>query len=461
MRRALTGRLLLAAALTGPTVLVGGGDATAEEPAVRQVVVLADSVRNPGAVAADLADEVGAEPEAVFSEAVPAYTATMTESEAAAVEADPRVAFVVEDFRFAHDSAARSATCSGARPGRQCLPRWAARIGADHSPARVGDGRGSVHVNVAVIDTGIASSHPDLDVAGGVDCSTGTALPVTGAVTDGSGHGTMVAGVLGARDDRTGVVGAAPGTPLWSVDVFDGYGEAWLSNLVCAVDWVTGTRQDADRTNDIAVANLSVSGLGSDDGRCGRGVGDPLHAAICASTAVGVGYVAAAGNYGMDLAEVVPAAYDEVLAVTAMTDLDGQPGARTQIDCTGSDVRDYGESDDSGASFSNHATGSGDLAHTLAAPGVCVETTTDGGTPGYGVADGTSLAAPAVAGVLAVCIEYGPCREGRPQLNAATLVADAARNAGRHHAQGFLGDPLHPFPDGDVRGYGFLVAAGR
>ncbi|WP_116450769.1 S8 family serine peptidase [Blastococcus litoris] len=460
MRCALTGRLVLAAVLAAPVVLAGG-TAEADEPAVRQVVVLEEDAGDPGAVAADLAAEVGVVADAVFAEALPAWTATMTDAEAAEVESDPRVAFVVEDFRFAHDSGARPSACSGVRSGRQCLPRWAARIGADQSPARVGDGRGSVRVNVAVIDTGIAAAHPDLNVAGGVDCGSGTAVPVTGAVTDGSGHGTMVAGVLGARDDRTGVVGAAPGTPLWSVDVFDEYGEAWLSNLLCAVDWVTATRQDADRGNDIAVANMSVSGLGADDGRCGREAGDPLHAAICAATDAGVGFVAAAGNYGMDLAEVIPAAYDEVIAVTAMTDLDGRAGARTQIDCLGSDVRDYGESDDSGAYFSNYATGLGDLAHTLAAPGVCVETTTDGEVPGYGVGDGTSLAAPAVAGVLATCIEYGPCRAGRPQYNAATLVLGAAQQGVRHRAQGFTGDPLHPFPEDDVRRFGFLVAAGR
>lgn len=456
------GRLLVAAALA-PLLLAGpvADRARADEPATRQVVVLADGVEDPVKVARD---HDGAAPDAVFDEALSGYTATLTPREVAAVEADPRVAFVTADFRFSHDRAARPAPCAwpaaaGPAPG-QCLPRWADRVDAERSATRVGDGRGRVAVDVAVIDTGIAQAHPDLDVAGGVDCGSGRPVPVTGPVTDDFGHGTAVAGVLAARDDRAGVVGAAPGARLWSVDVFDERGEAWLSTMLCAVDWVTGTRQDGVRGNDISVANISLTGPGADDGRCGRTSGDALHAAVCASVTAGVGYVAAAGNNGGDLALQVPAAYDEVLTVTAVTDLDGQPGGRAYLDCADTDIRDYGEADDSAASFSDLAVEPRDRLHTIAAPGVCMETTVVGPDgPGYGVVDGTSHAAPVVAGLLAACIQSGPCREGRPVVNRSLLLAAAAAHALARPESGFAGDPLHPAADG--RWSGFLAAPVR
>ena len=461
-RRGLLVAGLVPLLLAGP---VASGPALAQEPAQRQVVVLQEGVGDPADVARE---HPGGPPEAVFDETLTGYTASLTPSEVAAVEADPRVDFVVADFRFGHDRAPRPASCpwpgidgpgAGGSAG-QCLPRWADRVDAEASAARVGDGRGSVRVNVAVIDTGVSQAHPDLAVAGGVDCGTGRPVPVVGAVTDDFGHGTAVAGVLAARDDRSGVVGAAPGAPVWSVDVFDDQGEAWLSTMLCAVDWVTGTRLDGVRGNDISVANVSLTGPGADDGRCGRTSDDALHVAVCASVGAGVSYVAAAGNNGTDLATEVPAAYDEVLAVTAMTDLDGQPGGRTRLDCHDTDIRDYGEADDSIASFSNFATGARDRLHTLAAPGVCMETTVMGPDgAGWGVVDGTSYAAPVVAGLLAGCIQSGPCRDGRPALNGGVLLAGAAAHALRRPEAGFTGDPLHPVGDG--RWSGFLVVPAR
>ena len=91
------------------------------------------------------------------------------------------------------------------------------------------------------------------------------------------------------------------------------------SSLICAYDWVTGTRTDNNADNDIAVANVSIAGPGTDDGACGSQSGDPMHAAICRSVEAGVTYVVAAGNGATDVAGVVPAAYDEVLTATAMT----------------------------------------------------------------------------------------------------------------------------------------------
>ena len=76
------------------------------------------------------------------------------------------------------------------------------------------------------------------------------------------GHGTFVAGVIGARNNRFGVIGTAPGTPLWSVRVVDDAGLISEESLICAIDWVTSTHKDDDESNDIAVANISIAGGG-------------------------------------------------------------------------------------------------------------------------------------------------------------------------------------------------------
>jgi hypothetical protein len=60
------------------------------------------------------------------------------------------------------------------------------------------------------------------------------------------------------------------------------------STVICGIDFVTSTRIDADSTNDISVANMSLGGAGSDDDNCGNTNKDPLHQAICASVAAGV-----------------------------------------------------------------------------------------------------------------------------------------------------------------------------
>jgi subtilisin len=167
-----------------------------------------------------------------------------------------------------------------------------------------------------------------------------------GEFEDGNGHGTHVSGTVAARDDAVGVVGVAPGARIWAARVLNAAGFGSFASVICGVDWATGTRLDADPGNDIEVANMSLSGGGADDGNCGEDNGDAFHAAICNSADAGITYAAAAGNAARDFRTSVPAAYDEVLTVTALSDFDGQPGALGSPTCR----RDE---DDTFANFSN------------------------------------------------------------------------------------------------------------
>lgn len=441
--RPRVGRIVAGVAALGLAVaggFVAAVPAAAAEPEQRYIVVLKDGAVDPGSAAVAQQGSYGLTVSTVYREAVSGYAATMTASAAARLAADPGVDFVsiARKFQLPDEPTPRS----------QVTPDWQQRIGGTREKDRDGAAQ-AVDVNVAVIDSGIDAGHPDLNVLGGVDCSTGTPVDVT--PTDVVGHGTFVAGVIGAKDNDEGVVGAAPGTPLWSVRVVNDADVITEEMLICAIDWVTGTRKDKDPDNDIEVANISIGGPGADTANCGKGT-DPMHYAICRSVKAGVAYAVAAGNDGRDFADTVPATYDEVLTATAMADFDGKPDGLAAPVCGPEDWTQIGQKDDHPAFFSNYATESEDKAHTIAAPGVCISSTSP--TPeSYGVAHGTSFASPAVAGSLALCISEGDCEGSGKALMSQFLKATAAYNK-KHWHFGFDGDPLRP-----VKGkyYGYLA----
>jgi subtilisin len=377
-----------------------------------------------------------------YSHALNGFAGRLSDAQAAKLGADSRVLYVAADQTL---TAATQAPPPTPPQQDQILPFPVQRLGGDQSSTRSGDGRGSVAVNVAVIDSGIDLTHPDLNVAGGVNCTSGQGYG------DVFGHGTEVSGTLAAKDNAIGVVGVAPGARLWSVRSLNSAGMGNASAILCGIDWVTATRTDTDPNNDIAVANMSLAGKGTDDGNCGlTKKQDPIHQAICASTAAGVTYVVGAGNDAVDLQQKIPANYDEVLTVTGIADSDGQPGG------LGQPTRCENDPDDSPAWFSNFATLPGDRAHTVAAVAECVASTMNGAL--YGAGSGTSFATPAVAGTVALCIASGPCAGLTPAQIVQKIVADAAAYNTANPGYGFTGDPLRPPPTG--RYYGYLARAG-
>lgn len=361
------------------------------------IVVLEPSAGDPGTAAADHAQAYGAQVTHVYSHALRGYAATIPSDRVAALRANPDVQFVSSDIEV---QATAQTTGTGVE-----------RVKAVNKTDK---GTG---VNVAVIDTGIDVNHPDLaaNIVGGTNCSKGGASNYN----DGNGHGTHVAGIIGALDNGLGVVGMAPQAKLWAVRVLDNSGSGSMSDVVCGIDFVDS--KSPAKGGPITVANMSLGGLGTDDGNCGITNGDPMHQAICRAVGDGVTFVVAAGNYALNLSTpgltFVPAAYDEAISVSALADSNGQP-------CGGGTATKYGGDDDF-ATFSNYATSSADLNHLIGAPGVDIYSTWKGG--GYASLSGTSMASPHVAGAAALYIETHPGASPADVRDGLKATGEAAK----------------------------------
>ncbi|HLF40533.1 MAG TPA: S8 family serine peptidase [Acidimicrobiia bacterium] len=402
----------------------------------RYIVVLEDSAA-PASVAESAAG-LGATVNGLLG-SINGLVATLPVLNLAALESDPRVAYVTPDrpVKLMAEPAPSGISRIGAGP----------RFDAAGAPVAGPEPKAAV----AILDTGI-SSHPELNVVGGVNCASDPLGGLLGGLlgggardpdeggdfTDGNGHGSHVAGTVAARSDGQGVVGVSPGTPLYAVRVFSSLGTGALSDVICGLDWVAANAA----AKNIKVVNMSLGGSGVDDKACGTKSKDPFHEAVCRVTAAGVTVVVAAGNSNVDLTKTVPASYDEVLTVAAMADFDGVAGGLSQSTC---DTKDQ---DDTAADFSNFAMGE-DAAHMVTAPGVCITSTWNDGA--HKTISGTSMASPHVAGLVARCIDAGPCAGLGPAQIIEKIRADAAA---RPAESGYFGDPNRPV---ESRFYGYLI----
>lgn len=240
-------------------------------------------------------------------------------------------------------------------------------------------------VKVAIIDTGIAP-HPDLNIAGGV-----STVSYTKSYTDDNGHGTHVAGIVGAKLNGIGMVGIAPDVQLYAVKSLDNKGEGNLSDVITGIDWAIA--------NHMNIINLSLSTT----------VDSPLlHDVVDKAYNNGVLVVSASGNSGDAQGTgdnvTYPAKYPHVLSVSAVN---------SQM------VR---------ASFSS--TGKIDFS----ADGVNVLSTYLNGM--YAIGSGTSQAAPHLTGLLALLKQKYPSKTNE-QLVAILKSYSRALGVAALYGDGF------------------------
>ena len=309
---------------------------------------------------------------------------------------------------------------------------WAAH-GAGHD-GRMANG---TPVRIAILDTGIMPNHvdlaPNLKPAEGKNCTNLGAAP-----NDGHGHGTHVSGTAAASFNGEGVVGVATDASLAAVKVLDDFGFGTDAQIICGLDHVLALAGDGTPT----VVNMSLGETHAEGAGCASSA---LHQSICNLVAGQVTVVAAAGNNAVDAGNFFPAAYPEVIATSAFSDLDG---SRSFAGC-GFWIDIFNQCDDSLASFTNFGA-----VIDVAAPGVRVYSTTSDGA--WGLNSGTSMASPHVAGVAALVLAADPTltpSEVRDILRSTGecpdgAVANAATCAG--HGQWQMSDVFAgTFPDPD------------
>jgi len=370
MRRSRWSRTLVVLLLVASMVaLVGAGSALAQPP--ERVKVLIGFTRQPGPAEQALVHRAGGTIKYTYH-LVPAIAATVPEGAIDGLRRNPNVTNVdldLEVYAIGQD-----------------LPWGIDRIDAELVHAGGNKGTG---VKVAVIDSGIDCNHPDLigNCNGGYDFVNDDDDPM-----DDDGHGTHVAGTIGAADNGFGVVGVAPAASLYALKALEA-GSGLYSDIIAALQWAVD--------NGIQVTNNSYGSSG-DPGPTVKDAFDNAYAA-------GILNVCAAGNGGNRGGGgdnvIYPARYDSCIAVAA-TDINDN---RASFSSTGPSVE-------------------------LAAPGVNILSTVPGGEYEDGW-NGTSMASPHVAGTAALVIATGIT-----DANGDGWINDDVRLRLQETAE-YLGDP--------------------
>lgn len=313
-----------------------------------------------GTTSAMSAQRLGAEgirPTARFTRAVNGFVADLTDEQRAALAADPRVE------RIEPNTPLRASGTQVDPPwGLDRLDQGTSTFTLDNAYSYDASAQGA-SVNVYVIDSGVRATHTDLAsrVRTGRNFvphgDPGESVP-NADTSDCHGHGTHVAGTVAGT--RSGVAKQSTIVPVRMLDC-DGDGD--VASAVAAIDWAIADAQASANASRRAVANLSFGGTYS----------ATLNAAVTRMTQANIAVAVAAGNGGAPVSGYSPAS--EATSVTV-----GAVGTR-----------------DDATSWSNHGTGL-----DVWAPGTSVVSAGRSGDTSYATKSGTSMAAPHVAGVMAV-----------------------------------------------------------
>ncbi|WP_425954882.1 S8 family serine peptidase [Xylanimonas sp. McL0601] len=304
--------------------------------------------------------------------------------------------------RVALDSVVVTPTAGAAGPN----------VAAVHAPELWDQGVTGAGVVVATLDSGVDVSHPDLISRwrGGSNSWFDPYGQHPTVPTDLTGHGTATTGVIVGGDSSGTAIGVAPGARWIAAKIFDDSGAATLTALHQAFQWVLDPDGDPSTADAPQVVNGSWS-LGS-----GPGCDLALQPDVQALRAAGILPVFAAGNFGSAAStSVSPANYPESLAVGAIsaTGLVAASSSRGPSTCGGR-----------GGQFPD-----------VVAPGVNVLTADRYGL--YQQVSGTSVAAPHVAGALALLIGAVPALAVDRERDALTGTATDLGIAGPDPKYGF------------------------
>ena len=222
-------------------------------------------------------------------------------------------------------------------------------------------------VVVAVLDTGVDLDHEDLDdniwSGVGYDFANNDSDP-----TDDNGHGTHVSGIIAAEDNDTGVVGVAPGASIMAVKVLSSNGSGSYSGVVEGIDYAVDNGANVINMSFGAVSAVSVL----------KDLQDAIHDAESA----GVTVVAATGNYSSNSA-FIPSMFENVISVGSVAETATANNPTENFNTRLSYFSNWGKVN-------------------VVAPGSLINSTISNGSYSGAAWDGTSMAAPHVAGVAAL-----------------------------------------------------------
>ena len=221
-------------------------------------------------------------------------------------------------------------------------------------------------VPVAILDTGIDSTHPEFT---GRIAKCHNEFDGKNTCIDENNHGTHVAGILGASGVVPSAKGVAPQATFYIDKVLDKNGSGSISGIISGIDWAVANNAK------IISMSLGTSPISTTSSNCDSAI-PSLTTAVNNAVSAGVTVIAAAGNSG-SAGVGAPACISGTIAVAAV------------------------DSADSIASFSSRGGPVAD--HGIAAPGVSIYSSLPGG--GYGTLSGTSMATPVVSGTVALMLE--------------------------------------------------------
>jgi subtilisin family serine protease len=186
-----------------------GPDQKVAEGSHRYIVVLKD-----GKDPATVLTRQRFQPRVTYQHVLKGFAGEMPEAVRAKMAADADVAYIEEDKQV--------------HKCQQTVPTGVQRIGTTQNPIANIGAHQNVNAGLAILDTGIDPTHPDLNVVGGWNFITNTS-----SFNDDEGHGTHCAGIAAAIDNDLGVVGVAPGARLWALKFLDSSGGGFRRLLRC------------------------------------------------------------------------------------------------------------------------------------------------------------------------------------------------------------------------------------